>query len=219
VSAPESVTRPDGGNSRTGGAVGNARLTGSTGVALFFLLAVEGVTVPFVRPLLSFHVFIGAMLLPPVALKLGSTGYRFVRYYTGDARYGALGPPAPLLRIMAPLVVITSVAVLVSGVALLLVGPGHGQLLTIHKLSFIVWFVAMTVHVLGHLLRAPQLAWADLRRAPSADGRQIGGVGWRRSLVVGSLIAGLAVGGYAVSQTGPWHHHGGDHVTRPGAAS
>ena len=38
---------------------------------LLFLLAAEGVTVPFVRPLLSPHVFIGAMLIPPVALKLG----------------------------------------------------------------------------------------------------------------------------------------------------
>jgi hypothetical protein len=67
------------------------------------------------------------------------------------------------MRVMAPLVGVTSPAVLVSGVALLLVGPGHGQLLTIHKLSFIVWFVAMTVHVLGHLLRHSS-------RGPISDG-------------------------------------------------
>jgi len=30
----------------------------------------------------SVHMFIGMVLIPPIALKLGSTGYRFVRYYT-----------------------------------------------------------------------------------------------------------------------------------------
>ena len=48
---------------------------------LLVLLAVEGVTILFLRPLLSVHIFVGMLLIPPVALKLGSTGYRFVRYY------------------------------------------------------------------------------------------------------------------------------------------
>lgn len=191
---------------RAGGAVGNARLTGSTGMVLLFLLAAEGVTVPFVRPLLTAHVFIGAMLIPPVALKLGSTGYRFVRYYTGDPRYVAAGAPMPLLRAAGPVVVVTSVALLASGIGLLVVGPGENELvLSAHKVSFVIWFVTMTVHVLGHLLRAPTLALADLRRTPAPDGRAVAGVGLRRWLIVTTTLGGVAVGGYAVSQIGAWY--------------
>jgi hypothetical protein len=65
-----------------GGADGNARLTGTVGVVLIALLAVEGVTILFIRPLISMHVFVGLLLVPPVALKLASTGWRFARYYT-----------------------------------------------------------------------------------------------------------------------------------------
>ena len=60
---------------RTGGPDGNERLTGSTAAILFVLLAAEGLTiVGGIRTLLSAHVFIGMLLIPPVALKLGSTG-------------------------------------------------------------------------------------------------------------------------------------------------
>ena len=43
--------------------------------------------------LVSAHMFIGMVLIPPVLLKLASTGYRFVRYYTGSQAYRAKGPP------------------------------------------------------------------------------------------------------------------------------
>ena len=46
------------------------------------------------RGLLGPHMFIGLVLIGPVALKLASTGYRFVRYYTGAPVYVAKGPPA-----------------------------------------------------------------------------------------------------------------------------
>ena len=56
---------------------GNARLTGMTAIVLIVLLAVEGVTILFLRPLLSVHIFVGMLLIPPVLLKLVSTGWRF----------------------------------------------------------------------------------------------------------------------------------------------
>ena len=64
---------------RSGSAEGNERLTAATAAVLVVLLAVEGVTILFLRPLLSVHVFVGMLLVPPVALKLGSTAYRFGR--------------------------------------------------------------------------------------------------------------------------------------------
>ena len=41
------------------------------------LLAIEGVTILSVQRLISAHVFIGMLLIPIVALKMGSTIYRF----------------------------------------------------------------------------------------------------------------------------------------------
>ena len=76
---------------------------------LFVLLAVEGATIPLIHQLLSLHVFLGLLLLGPVALKLASTGYRFLRYYGGRADYESLGPPAVLMRfVVAPILVIST---------------------------------------------------------------------------------------------------------------
>ena len=54
---------------------------------LLVLLAAEGVTILRVRQLLSPHVFIGVVLIPPVLVKVGSTTWRFARYYTGAPAY------------------------------------------------------------------------------------------------------------------------------------
>jgi hypothetical protein len=62
------------------GVVGNERLTALAGVLLLALLAVELVTSIRLRTLLSAHVVVGVVLAGPLAVKLGSTGYRFVRY-------------------------------------------------------------------------------------------------------------------------------------------
>ena len=43
------------------------------------------------------------LLLGPVALKVGSVFYRFVRYYTGSEPYRRKGRPAPL-RVIGPVI-------------------------------------------------------------------------------------------------------------------
>jgi hypothetical protein len=58
-----------------------------TAVVLVGLLVAEGVTIVHMRGLVTAHMFIGMVLIPPVLLKLASTGYRFVRYYTGRRAY------------------------------------------------------------------------------------------------------------------------------------
>src|ERR1035437_1314491 len=137
-SAYSAVSRAD--RLTGGGTTGNERLTAATGAMLIALLAVLGVTILRVRPLLSVHLFVGMLLIPPVMLKMGTTGYRFVRYYTADPAYRSKGPPEALMRALAPLVVLTTVIVFASGVALLFVGPdSRGTLLPIHRVSFIAW--------------------------------------------------------------------------------
>ena len=55
-----------------------------TGALLLVGFAVEGVTILELPRLLFLHFLIGLLLIGPVLLKIGSTGYRFVRYYTGS---------------------------------------------------------------------------------------------------------------------------------------
>jgi hypothetical protein len=74
------------------GVAGNARLTGGAAALLLVLLAAEGATILLIGRLLGPHIFIGMLLIPPVGLKLASTGYRFARYYSGNPTYRRKGP-------------------------------------------------------------------------------------------------------------------------------
>ncbi len=70
------------------GSLGNARLTSIAGVTLLLVgLAVEGATSRRSGRFLSVHIFVGMLLLGPVALKLSSVEEHFVRYYTGAREY------------------------------------------------------------------------------------------------------------------------------------
>jgi hypothetical protein len=188
---------------RTGGVAGNARLTGAVAAALFVMLAAEGLTIPFIGKWLGPHIFIGLMLVPPVALKLGSTGYRFARYYTGDQPYVRKGPPPTALRLLAPGVVLTTLALFGTGVALLIAGPPSNTLIFAHKLSFIAWVALMSIHVLGHLLELPRLASADWRRHGPREAR-LAGAGLRMFALTGATVLGVALGFLALSVGKAW---------------
>jgi hypothetical protein len=185
---------------RSGGAEGNARLTGTTGVLLIALLAVEGVTILFIRPLISVHVFVGLMLVPPVALKLGATGWRFFRYYTRSRPYVLKGPPHLVMRVLvAPPVVLSTLFVFGTGIAMLVVKPGGGTLLGLHKVSFVVWLVTTGLHVLVYLPRLPQLAASDLRRRTRLPSAQV-----RIGLVVASVAVGAVFAAATFHLAAPW---------------
>jgi hypothetical protein len=187
---------------RTGGVSGNARLTGAVAVALLVLLAAEGVTIPFIGKWLGPHMFIGLLLVPPVALKMASTGYRFARYYTHDEPYVRKGPPPIALRVLAPGVVLTTLAVFGTGVALLFTGPPSNTLIFAHKLSFIAWVALMSLHVLGHLLELPRLASADWRRG-NREAR-LAGAGMRASALAAAIVVGVGLGFLALSLGRSW---------------
>ena len=106
-----------------GGPAGNARLTAWIGAILFVLFAVEGVTVLDISGLITWHVVVGVLLVPPALVKTASTGWRMVRYYTGSRPYRQAGPPPMLLRVLGPLVVVATLAVLASGLVLIVIGP------------------------------------------------------------------------------------------------
>jgi hypothetical protein len=188
---------------RLGGPEGNARLTAATAAVLIVLLAIEGVTILFLRPLLSVHIFVGMLLIPPVLLKVGSTGWRFARYYLGAGAYRAKGPPSLLMRMLAPLVVAATAGLFSTGVALIVLGPheGRGIVLGLHKASFVVWLVVTGIHVLVYAPRLPRLLSADFRPRVRIGGSQL-----RRGTLAGALVAGATLAAATFPLAEPWLH-------------
>jgi hypothetical protein len=180
----------------TGGTEGNSRLTGATAAVL---LAAEGLTLVSLQSFLSWHIFIGMLLVPIVGLKLATTGYRFVRYYAGDRDYVEAGPPPTHLRLLGPLVIVSTLALFGTGVTLAAIGPGRGIVLGLHKASFVIWLGAMSLHVLAHALRIPGLVTPDMR-----GGEGVGGSRARLAVVSGAIVAGAIVAVATLPLIGPW---------------
>ncbi len=203
------ATRPRTRSTRilTGGAEGNELLTSLTGALLIVLLAVIGLTIIALHRLLAVHLFVGLVLVGPLALKMASTGYRFARYYTGNEVYLAKGPPPTPLRLIAPMVVISTLAVMASGIWLLFAGPSsRDTVLPIHKVSFIVWVAFTAVHVLGHLpglAKALHIDVAGLEPAPRVRG---GGMGRTISLL-GAMVGGVVLAILLIPEYGAWLNH------------
>ena len=183
------------------GVQGNERLTALAGTILLAGFAAEGVTILALGRLLTLHFFLGMLLIGPVLLKIGSVGYRFVRYYAGARPYVRKGPPAPLLRLLGPFVIVTSLAVLGTGVLLAVAGPGRGPWLLLHKASFVLWFGVMTIHVLAYAWRLPRL----LRGTPGPPGRRVppGGPA-RGALLAAALAGGLVIALLTIHLEGAW---------------
>jgi hypothetical protein len=182
--------------------VGNEILTSATAVVLVGLLVAEGYTVVNMRGLVTAHMFIGMVLIPPVLLKLGSTGYRFARYYSGARAYREKGPPLLPLRLMAPVLVASTIAVLLTGVLLLAAGRKSGSLLGLHQLSFIVFGVVFVVHFLAYLPRVVRSLRADWR---AARREAVPGAGLRGMLVAAAIGGGAALALSLLPAIEAWH--------------
>lgn len=191
----------------TGGAEGNERLTAVTGAVLLVLLAAEGFTILAIHQLLTLHFFVGVLLVGPVVLKTCSTVYRFVRYYSGAPGYRRKGPPALLMRLLGPFVLLLSLAVIGTGIALAVTGPGPGAQLwmLLHKATFVLWFGAMSIHVLAYVWRLPRLISGDLASRAGARAHDVlAGRPARWLLLTASLLAGLLLAVVTVHLSGAW---------------
>jgi hypothetical protein len=176
-------------------------------VLLFALFAVEGFTVLSVGSLLTAHVFVGVLLLGPILLKTGSTSWRFVRYYRSDPAYRQKGPPPMLLRLLGPFVVVLSFAVVLSGIGLIVGAPSswHDRLLFVHKVTFVLWLGAMTIHVLGHLIETARVAPRDWRRRSR---REVPAASARQWAMAASLAAGLLLALWLTPYSSSWSFAG-----------
>jgi hypothetical protein len=189
-----------------GGPAGNAKLTAWLGVLLLALFLVELATLLDVTGLLSWHIAVGVLLIPPALAKTATTGWRIVRYYTGHEAYRRAGPPPMPLRVLGPLVVLSTLSVLGTGVALILLGPDASRTtlltvlgyrvdtLTLHQGTFIVWATATGLHTLGRLVPAVRI----LRR-PTVPGGRPRGVVLAATTLVAAVTAMLIL-----TASGPW---------------
>src|SRR5258708_13853753 len=156
---PSGQSRTDGRNSDgQSGVVGNERMTALAGAVLLVLILVELVSAAILRTLLSVHVFVGVSLSGPLVVKLGSTGNRFLRYYTGSPAFVRRGPPRLALRVLPPLLIPTTLAVTGTGTGVMVTGPrSAGLLLPLHGISVLVWLPLIAIHVFAYVWRVPRL--------------------------------------------------------------
>jgi hypothetical protein len=189
---------------------GNERLTAAVGLLLIVLTVAELATnVLGLHQLLTVHVFIGLVLIPPVLLKLASTGWRFARYYSRSEPYRAKGAPQLVMRLLAPLLVAATVILFASGVAM---GVLHGHALEIarrlHGPSSVAWMILVGVHVLVYLKRALSSSAEDVRATSRAT---VPGARARSHLLAAAIVIGFVVGAATLPVQHRWLHLRGKH--------
>src|SRR6516165_1128664 len=112
------------------GVIGNKRLTALVSLVLLVLIIVELVTSAFLRLWLPAHTVVGVLLAGPLLVKMGSTGWRFLRYYARAPAYVRRGPPPLVLRVLGPVLLVTTLVMIGSGIGLVVTGPLQPLLLT-----------------------------------------------------------------------------------------
>jgi hypothetical protein len=75
------------------GVVGNERLTALASAVLLVLLLIELLSSVSLHAGITMHIVVGVLFCGPLLVKLASTGYRFLRYYTRSHAYVRKGPP------------------------------------------------------------------------------------------------------------------------------
>lgn len=203
----------------TGGPAGNALLTAWTAVVLLILAIGELLTLFDVHGLISWHVALGALLVPPALMKTASTTWRMASYYVGRTPYRDSGPPPLLMRLLGPLVVISTLGLLGTGVLLILLGEdrSHQSLATVlgfrlnwvsaHQAFFAAWAVAAGLHLLGRIVPALRMT---VMRGPGIA-RAVPGRWARTATFVVMTVSAAALAVALVHADGSWMFHGFDH--------
>jgi hypothetical protein len=216
------VHRDDPVREGTGGPAGNARLTAWTGLLLLLMFVAELLTLIDVRGLITWHLAIGALLIPPVLLKTGATTWRVLGYYRGRPDYVLGGPPPLPLRLLGPLVVAASVGLLASGTVLVLIGEQSSRsvlvtvlgqrvdALTLHQAFFVVWAVVTGLHLLARFVPALEATVTGPARSVPVPGRAT-----RTGALVASLVVAALVAVLLVRDGGSWQQDRGRRADRP----
>ena len=170
------------------GVIGNERLTALVSLVLLVLIIAELITSAFLRIWLPAHTVVGVLLAGPLLVKMGSTGWRFLRYYTRAPAYVRRGPPPLVLRVLSPVLLVTTLVMIGSGIGLVVTGPLQPFLLT-HVFSALVWLPLIAVHSLAHLQQVPRSIASDWSTRQGS--RFHAGRGLRLGINLGALLFGV----------------------------
>lgn len=183
---------------------GNERLIALVGTVLLVLIGAEIIIAAKMRVLMPVHIFVGVLLTVPLFVKIGSTGYRFLHYYTGSPAFVQKGPPRLEMRLLAPLLLLASLGLVASGITLALLSPTNGWsvwVLRLHALSVICWLPLLALHVGAYIWRVPRLLLADWQKRVT---RRVAGRGWRYAGTFVALLAGVSAAALFVPLTASW---------------
>jgi hypothetical protein len=108
----------------------------------------------FFAPLRQVHFAIGFAIIPLLAVKLGSTGWRAASYYLRHEPYRSGGPPQLIPRLLAPLLAVSAVIATITGIVLWALGRQRGTWATLHTDSVVVLAIVLALHTLIYLQRA-----------------------------------------------------------------
>jgi hypothetical protein len=170
------------------GVIGNERLTALVSLVLLVLIIVELVTSALLNMWLTAHTVVGVLLVGPLLVKIGSTGWRFLRYYTRAPAYVRRGPPPLVLRVLGPVLLVTTLVMVGTGIGLIVAGPIQVFLLA-HVFSALLWLPLMAVHSLAHWSQVPRSladGWSTRRSSRSQVGR-----GLQLGVNLGALLLGV----------------------------
>lgn len=184
--------------------VGNERMIALVGTVLLVLIGVEIVIAAKMRVLMPIHIFVGVLLTFPLFVKIGSTGYRFLRYYTGSPAFVQKGPPRLVMRLLAPLLLLASLSLVTSGIILSLLSPTNGWsvwVLRLHALSVMCWLPLLALHVGVYIWRVPLLLLADWQKRAT---RRVPGREWRYAGTFVALLAGVGAAALFLPLTTSW---------------
>lgn len=182
----------------------NERLTATAGAILLVLIIAELIITANLHALITVHIFVGVLLCGPLVVKMGSTGYRFLRYYSKNPAFVKNGPPNPLLRLLAPFLVLMTLLVFISGIGLAIVGPHHmGLLFDIHAASVAMWLPLLAVHVYAYLRKVSRLIGGDWGRQAA---QRVRGRGGRLGLNLAALVVGLIAAIVMMPVSNQWSH-------------
>ena len=153
---------------------------------------------------------------PPALLKTTTTGWRIVRYYTGDRPYRQAGPPPVALRMLGPAgrrrdarppryrAGAGAAGRATSRRTLLTVLGQRIDTITLHQASFAVWAVVTGLHVLARLLPA----WRATRR----PGTPVPGPRRRAVALLSVVVLSLGCADWVLAQSHGWRDQRPRHV-------
>ncbi|WP_026695376.1 hypothetical protein [Peribacillus kribbensis] len=165
----------------------NERTTAIAGAILFVFILVELFITASLHGLTTEHIFVGILLSGPLVVKMFSTGYRFIRYYTRSTEFVRIGPPNIVLRLLAPFLVLTTFLVFISGYGLAF---GHDDSLfgNIHATSVAIWIPLVSVHAYAYIRKVPAIIASDWSRQTN---HPVPGRNRRLGINIAGLLAGV----------------------------